>query len=187
MNIIIMGPQGSGKGTQAALLAEHYGIPHISTGDIFRANIKGGTPLGKEAQGFIDKGALVPDSLTDRLVADRLSQEDAQKGWILDGYPRNAAQLMALDEVLDSMGKKIDAVVVLSVSQKLLMERMENRALEEHRSDDTEDAIRQRLSIYEKETAPLIETYAMRGNVYHIDGEQDIKVVYRNIIDVLEK
>ena len=137
MRLLIMGPQGVGKGTQAKLLAEHYGIPTISTGDIFRANIKNKTELGKKVLEYTSQGFLVPDELTNEIVRDRLAQDDAKNGWILDGYPRNVAQVSALDEILEGLGEQLDAVVALTAPTNVLLERMAKRAKEEGRADDT--------------------------------------------------
>lgn len=177
-----MGPQGVGKGTQAELLSSRYGILHISTGDIFRSNIKNSTELGKEANAYITKGELVPDELTDRLVADRLSQDDARCGWILDGYPRNAEQVAALDKILASMGEKLDAVVFLTADRQTLLERMKSRAKLEGRSDDTPEAIEKRLAVYESETKPLLDTYRSRGLVREINGVGDIDAITSRIV-----
>ena len=154
MRLLIMGPQGVGKGTQAALLAEHFNIPTISTGDIFRYNIKNKTELGLEAMSYTDKGELVPDSLTNKIVKDRLAKEDCKNGWILDGYPRNAAQVTALDEMLADLDTPLDHVVALEAARDVLLERMKKRAAEQGRADDTPEAIAKRLETYEKETAP---------------------------------
>ena len=148
MRLLIMGPQGVGKGTQAALLSEHYGIPAISTGDIFRYNIKNKTELGVEALKYIDKGELVPDELTNKIVKDRLAMDDAKNGWILDGYPRNASQVEALDAILGELDTPLDAVVALDADHDVLMERMKKRAEIEGRSDDTPEAIAKRLDVY---------------------------------------
>ena len=156
MRLLIMGPQGVGKGTQAALLSEHYGIPAISTGDIFRYNIKNKTELGVEALTYINKGELVPDELTNKIVKDRLAMDDAKNGWILDGYPRNASQVEALDAILADLGTPLDAVVALDADHDVLMERMKKRAEIEGRSDDTPEAIAKRLDVYAKETASLL-------------------------------
>ena len=163
MRLLIMGPQGVGKGTQAALLSEHYGIPAISTGDIFRYNIKNKTELGVEALKYIDKGELVPDELTNKIVKDRLAMDDAKNGWILDGYPRNASQVEALDAILGELDTPLDAVVALDADHDVLMERMKKRAEIEGRSDDTPEAIAKRLDVYAKETAPLLDIYQKRG------------------------
>jgi adenylate kinase len=177
-----MGPQGVGKGTQAALLAKHYDIPAISTGDIFRYNLKNDTPLGQEAKGYINQGLLVPDELTNKIVKDRLAQEDAKKGWILDGYPRNAAQVEALDEMLKDLGTPLDAAVTLTADRSVLMERMTKRAEIEGRADDTPEAIAKRLDVYEHETAPLLDIYRTRGILVEEDGVGEIDQISAAII-----
>ena len=182
MRLLIMGPQGVGKGTQAALLAEHYGIPHISTGDIFRYNLKNQTPLGKEAQAYMDKGELVPDELTNKIVKDRLSMDDVKGGWILDGYPRNASQVEALDVMLEEIGTPLDKAVALSADRDVLLKRMQKRAEIEGRADDTPEAIAKRLETYAKETAPLLDTYRDRGQLVEVDGTGDIQEISATII-----
>lgn len=168
--LLIVGPQGSGKGTQGVRVAEAYGIPVVSTGDIFRANIKGGTELGRQVTEILDRGDLVPDELTGEIVRDRLSQDDAAAGFLLDGYPRNAAQVEHLDEFLASRGESLDAVIMLDVPREESITRLALRAQEQGRSDDTEEAIAHRLDIYESETAPILEVYGARGIVDRIDG-----------------
>lgn len=187
MRLLIMGPQGVGKGTQAAKLAEHFGIPAISTGDIFRYNLKNQTELGKQAQAFIDKGELVPDELTNSIVKDRLAMDDAQGGWILDGYPRNASQVEALDTMLEELGTPLDAVVVLDADHDVLMERMMKRAEIEGRADDTPEVIAKRLEVYAAETAPLLNIYADRGVLVKINGVGDIDAIQANIVAELTK
>lgn len=182
MRLLIMGPQGVGKGTQAAKLAEHFGIPAISTGDIFRYNLKNQTELGKQAQAFIDKGELVPDELTNSIVKDRLAMDDAQGGWILDGYPRNASQVEALDTMLEELGTPLDAVVALDADHDVLMERMMKRAEIEGRADDTPEVIAKRLEVYAAETAPLLNIYADRGALVKINGVGDIDAIQANIV-----
>ena len=157
------GPPGRGQGHPAALLAEHFNIPTISTGDIFRYNIKNKTELGLEAMSYTDKGELVPDSLTNKIVKDRLAKEDCKNGWILDGYPRNAAQVTALDEMLADLDTPLDHVVALEAARDVLLERMKKRAAEQGRADDTPEAIAKRLETYEKETAPLLDIYEARA------------------------
>ena len=186
MRLLIMGPQGVGKGTQAALLAEHYGIPAISTGDIFRANIKGKTALGPKVIAYTDKGELVPDELTNSIVKDRLAQDDTKNGWILDGYPRNAAQVEALDAMLEELGTPLDAVVALDADHDVLMARIAKRAEEQGRTDDTPDAIAKRLATYAKETAPLLDTYKSRGQLVAIDGVGEIDAIQKNIVEALD-
>lgn len=187
MRLLIMGPQGVGKGTQAAKLAEHFGIPAISTGDIFRYNLKNQTELGKQGQAFIDKGELVPDELTNSIVKDRLAMDDAQGGWILDGYPRNASQVEALDTMLEELGTPLDAVVALDADHDVLMERMMKRAEIEGRADDTPEVIAKRLEVYAAETAPLLNTYADRGVLVKINGVGDIDAIQANIVAELTK
>lgn len=173
MRLIILGPQGAGKGTQAAVVAEKFGIPHISTGDIFRANIAAQTPLGQQAKQFTDAGELVPDEVTNAMVRDRLSEPDAASGFLLDGYPRNAAQSAVLDEFLAAQGPQehgLDAVIELTVDEEQLLARLAQRAQEQGRVDDTEDAIRRRLQIFRDSTAPLVEYYRERGLLRTVDG-----------------
>ena len=185
MRLLIMGPQGVGKGTQAALLAEHYGIPAISTGDIFRYNIKNKTELGLEALKYTDKGELVPDELTNKIVKDRLAMDDAKNGWILDGYPRNASQVKALDAMLEELGTPLDKVVALDADHDVLMQRIAKRAQEQGRSDDTPEAIAKRLATSAKATAPLLDPYKSRGQLVAIDGVGDIDAIQANIVAAL--
>ena len=182
MRLLIMGPHGVGKGTQAALLSEHYGIPAISTGDIFRYNIKNKTELGVEALTYINKGELVPDELTNKIVKDRLAMDDAKNGWILDGYPRNASQVEALDAILADLGTPLDAVVALDADHDVLMERMKKRAEIEGRSDDTPEAIAKRLDVYAKETAPLLSTYGERGLLKTFNGVGSVEDIQATIV-----
>lgn len=168
--LLIVGPQGSGKGTQGVRIAESFGIPVVSTGDIFRANIKEGTPLGQQVTAILDKGDLVPDELTSEIVRDRLSQPDAAQGFLLDGYPRNTAQVAHLDAFLNERGESLDAVILLDVPREESLSRLGLRASEQGRSDDTEEAIAHRLDIYEHETAPIVDEYEPRGIVDRIDG-----------------
>ncbi|MBD8080510.1 adenylate kinase [Cellulosimicrobium arenosum] len=180
-----MGPQGAGKGTQAALLAERLAIPAISTGDIFRENIKGGTELGRLAQEYTAKGELVPDSVTNAMVRDRLAQDDATVGFILDGYPRNAAQVVELDGILGDLGQSLDAVVELTAERDELLARLAKRAELEGREDDTEETIARRLDIYAEQTAPLTSAYADRGLLRRADGIGEIGVVSDRIAAAL--
>lgn len=185
MRLLIMGPQGVGKGTQAELLAKHFDIPAISTGDIFRYNLKNNTPLGLEAKKFMNKGLLVPDELTNNIVKDRLAQEDVAKGWILDGYPRNAEQVEALDAILEELGTPLDAAVALTADRPILMERMTKRAEIEARADDTPEAIAKRLDVYEHETAPILDIYRNRGKLVEVDGVGEIAEISATIISKL--
>ncbi|GAB3582628.1 adenylate kinase [Calidifontibacter terrae] len=170
MRLIILGPPGAGKGTQAEGLCERHGIPHISTGDIFRANIKNETELGKQVKSILDAGGYVPDEVTNAIVADRLQQDDAKAGFLLDGYPRTLNQVAALDEVLTAQGTALDAILELVVDSEELIQRLLKRAETSGRTDDTEEIIRDRQEIYIKETAPLSETYRSRGLLVDVDG-----------------
>ena len=182
---LLIGPPGAGKGTQATLLAQAYGIPAISTGDIFRANVKAETELGVLAKGFMDRGEYVPDSLTNDLVRDRLSHEDAQPGFLLDGYPRTRDQVLELDDILGSENKALDAVILLKADPDELVRRLLNRAQEQGRADDTEEVIRHRQSVYLEQTAPLIEIYSARGIVVEIDGLGQVGEVTERILNSL--
>ena len=183
--LLLIGPPGAGKGTQASLLAQYFGIPAISTGDIFRENVKNETPLGVEAKGYMDRGEYVPDSLTNALVKDRISQPDAKAGFLLDGYPRTIDQVNQLDGFLDEMGKKLDVVVQLTADTEELIRRLLQRAQEQGRTDDTPDVIRRRQEIYEEQTAPLIDVYVSRSLVAKIDGLGDINDVTGRIVEAL--
>jgi adenylate kinase len=187
LRLLIMGPQGVGKGTQAERLSAHYGIPHISTGDIFRYNLKNGTALGKEAGRYINKGELVPDEVTDRIVEDRLHQDDAASGWILDGYPRDAEQVEALDQMLERMGQRLDAVVTLDAAQDVLLERMKKRAAIEGRADDNPTAIAARLKTYDTQTKPLLKKYHSRGLLVSVNGVGKIEDITATIIEKLDQ
>jgi adenylate kinase len=156
VRIVLVGPPGAGKGTQAARLSERLGAPHISTGDLFRDNMKNETDLGKEAQRYVDAGDLVPDEVTVKMVKDRLAQSDAQEGFLLDGFPRNSAQARELESVLGELGQRLDAVLVFEVDDEELIQRLTSRG----RSDDTEDTIRHRQEVYRSETEPLIDHYS---------------------------
>ena len=163
MRLILMGPPGAGKGTQAKVIAERFGIPAISTGDIFRANVAGRTPLGLEAQRYMDAGEYVPDEVTNGMVRSRLAEDDCEPGFLLDGYPRTLAQVDELDGMLAELGCGLDAVVVLSADLDELVARLMHRAEIEGRADDTEDVIRHRQEVYAEQTAPLISVYKERG------------------------
>ncbi len=186
IRILLIGAPGAGKGTQAEKLAEAFGIPAISTGDIFRHNVKNETELGKQAKAFMDRGEYVPDSLTNALVRDRLSHEDALEGFLLDGYPRTADQVVELDDILAQQGNKLDIVVQLTADTDEVVRRLLNRAIEQGRADDTEDVIRRRLEVYEEQTAPLTSTYAARGLVAMIDGLGEVAEVTGRILEALE-
>ena len=183
--LLLIGAPGAGKGTQAEKLSEAFGIPAISTGDIFRYNVKNETDLGKLAKAFMDRGEYVPDSLTNDLVRDRLSQADAAAGFLLDGYPRTGDQVVELDSILAANGTALDVVVQLVADTDEVVRRLLNRAVEQGRADDTEDVIRRRLEVYEEQTAPLISVYAARGLVVSIDGLGPVDQVTGRILEAL--
>ncbi|MFL2000194.1 MULTISPECIES: adenylate kinase [unclassified Microbacterium] len=184
--LLIVGPQGSGKGTQGVRIAESFGIPVVSTGDVFRANVAEGTDLGLQVKEIIDAGRLVPDELTSAVVRDRLSQADAADGFLLDGYPRNLGQVLHLDEFLEGRDESLDAVIALVVPRDESIDRLRKRAQEQGRADDTEEVIAHRLSIYESETAPILGVYGTRGVVDEIDGVGSFDEVTARIFAALD-
>ena len=186
MRLIILGPPGAGKGTQAERIAGSRGIPHISTGDIFRDNIRRETPLGKQVKGILDAGGYVTDEITNQIVADRLAEDDAQNGFLLDGYPRTLAQVDALDARLSSWGHRLDAVLELQVDEQELVTRLVKRAETSGRTDDTEEVIRERQRIYREETAPLVQVYSERDMVVPIDGVGELDDVTARITAALD-
>ena len=183
--LLIIGPQGSGKGTQGERIAQTYGIPAVSTGDVFRANVKEGTPLGLQVKAIIDAGDLVPDELTSAIVRDRLAQDDAAAGFLLDGYPRNLGQVGDLDAFLDGRNEPLTAVIELSVPRDESIQRLSLRAAEQGRADDNEESIAKRLSIYESETAPILDVYRERGIVDAVDGVGTLDEVFERIVVAL--
>ncbi|MGM0847183.1 MAG: adenylate kinase [Bacillota bacterium] len=212
MNIVLMGLPGAGKGTQAEKIVEKYGIPHISTGDMFRAAMKEETELGLKAKSFMDKGELVPDEVTIGIVRERLSREDCHKGFLLDGFPRTVAQADALESILSDLGKKIDYVINIQVEKEALMERLTGRRIckkcgatyhlvfnppsEENvcdrcggelyqRADDNEETVQNRLDVNIQQTQPLLDFYQDKGYLVNIDGQRDIKVVFSEIDDLI--
>lgn len=212
MRLILLGPPGAGKGTQAASIVEKYNVPHISTGDIFRKNIKEGTELGTKAQEFMNKGELVPDSLVVALVEDRLKEADAKDGFLLDGFPRTIAQAEALDAALVAMGTGLDRVINIKVDPSLLVERACGRRICKEcgatyhikfnpskveavcdkcsgplyqRADDNEETVSNRVNVYMNETAPLIDYFGNQDKIVDIDGQQDIAKVFEDIVKVL--
>ena len=189
MNVLLLGPQGSGKGTQAARIARDYGIPHIATGDIIRAMKEEPSALGRELKAVYDRGDLVSDGLMIRLIEDRLSQEDAQEGFILDGFPRTLAQAEALDEMLRELDRKLDIALEFQLRDRAtLQRRLLKRAVEEDRSDDTPEAIARRLALYYEQTEPLVEYYRSRhGNVVGVHAERPIDSVYAEVQSALEQ
>ncbi len=180
MRMLIIGPQGAGKGTQAALLTASVGIPHVSTGDLFRANIAAGTELGLRVRGILDSGALVPDEVTQQMLADRIAEPDAEPGFLLDGFPRNITQAEWLTKLLDGRKTPIDRVIVLTAPDQVLIDRMLTRG----RADDTVEAIGRRLDIYHAETKPLIDYYG--PVVVQIDGEGEVADVHRRILEAID-
>ena len=213
MKLVILGPPGAGKGTQAEYIVERYNIPHISTGDIFRENIKNNTELGKEAKSYMDKGLLVPDDLVITLVEDRLNKADAKEGFLLDGFPRTVAQAVSLDSILDKNNDKLTKVINISVDPEILIERAVGRRVcktcgmtyhvkfnppkEEgicdkdgtkliQRDDDTEETVKTRISVYFDQTAPLIDYYRAQNLLVDIDGAKDIDKVFEDIVNGLE-
>lgn len=185
MRIVLIGPPGAGKGTQAAIVATRLGIPHVSTGDIFRANVSSGTPLGLQAKGFMDAGEYVPDGVTNAMVRDRLSHDDCRPGFLLDGFPRTPEQLVELDAMLASTGTRLDVVLELTVAVDEIVDRLVRRAAEQGRSDDTESVIRRRLEVYAEQTAPLTTRYAERGLLRRVDGMGGIDDVTARIVATL--
>jgi len=214
MNIIFLGPPGAGKGTQAKVLVEKYGIPQISTGDMLREHVAKGTELGLKAKEYMEKGQLVPDEIILSMVKERLSQDDAQKGFILDGFPRTVAQAEALDKLLEEMGKKIEYVLALIVPDEELVTRLTGRRTCKNcgmmyhikfkppkvegkcdvcggelyqRPDDNEETVRNRLKVYHEQTAPLIEYYRKKGVLFEVDGNKSIEEITQQLINILEK
>jgi len=214
MNIIFLGPPGAGKGTQAKILIERYVIPQISTGDMLREHVAKGTELGVKAKEYMEKGQLVPDKIILGMVKERLSQEDAQKGFILDGFPRTVAQAEALDKILEEMGKKIEYVLALIVPDEELVTRLTGRRTCKNcgmmyhikfkppkvegkcdacggelyqRPDDNEETVRNRLKVYHNQTAPLIEYYRKKGVLFEVDGSKNIDEITQQLINILEK
>ena len=209
-----MGPPGAGKGTQAEKLIREYGIPQISTGDMFRAAVKSGTALGKEAKSYMDKGALVPDSVTVGIVKERLAQDDCKKGWILDGFPRTTAQASALDAILHDLGIQLTAVLDFNVNRDDLVKRVSGRLVCRQcgasfhkefrppkqegvcdncggelyqRADDNEVTVRERLTVYDTSTKPLIDYYKVSGRYYEINGDQSMDKVFADVQAALKK
>ncbi|OLO61294.1 adenylate kinase [Actinomyces oris] len=183
--MVLLGPPGAGKGTQAARIAERLNIPAISTGDIFRANVAGTTELGTQAKAYMDKGEYVPDSITNAMVADRIAQADCENGFLLDGYPRTTAQVGELDSMLEASGLALDVVVEITADAEAVVARLLKRAGEQGRADDTEPVIRRRLEVYAESTAPLADLYAERDLLVQVDGMGEIDVVTGRIMEAL--
>jgi adenylate kinase len=185
MRIVLLGAPGSGKGTQAKRLKVELGVAHISTGDLLRAAVKAGTPLGLKAKAVMEAGQLVSDGIVLGLLEERLAQPDTQAGFILDGYPRNLAQAGALDELLTRLGRPLDAVVKLNVPDADIVKRCEIRFEQEHRADDNPETVRKRLAVYAEQTAPLADFYSRRGLLAEIDGVGDIGAIGDRVLAVL--
>lgn len=183
--VVLMGPPGAGKGTHSDLLAEKLGVPVISTGDIFRAQVAAATELGRQAQDYLNAGEYVPDEVTNAMVRERLAADDCQPGFLLDGYPRTLDQAAVLDDLLTAQGRDLVAVVVLRVESEHLVRRLLRRAEIEHRSDDTEEVIRRRLQVYADQTVPLISLYGGRELLHEVDGNGDIDEVREQVLQVV--
>jgi adenylate kinase len=187
--LLVLGPQGSGKGTQAKRISAAHGIPHVSTGDMFRAATAAGTELGRRVEPILASGDLVPDDLTVALIRERLSVEDARDGFVLDGFPRNLAQAEALDRMLAEIGRGLDAVLFFDLSDELAVERIRGRAFDEGRDDDTPEAIGRRLAIYHEQTEPVVERYRATGKLVPLHAARSIEEVSTEIeaaLDLLE-
>jgi adenylate kinase len=186
MRIVLMGPPGAGKGTQAVVVAERLGIPHISTGEIFRGHLAQGTPLGIAAGMYMERGNYVPDRITNAMVRNRLAQPDAAEGFLLDGYPRTLDQVAVLDEMLADVGLKLDHVVELTVNTDEVVKRLLKRAQEQGRADDTEEVIRRRMEVYVEQTEPLTTVYAQQGLLVHVDGMGGIDEVRDRVLAAIQ-
>jgi adenylate kinase len=186
-NILLLGPQGAGKGTQGRLIASEYAIPHVATGDMLRAAMADGSELGQQVRPIYDSGRLVPDNLMIALIRERLSGEDAREGFVLDGFPRTMAQADALEETLREIGRDLDVVFEFQIPDEVGRERMLKRAAEEGRTDDTPEAIDERLRLYHEETKPLIEYYRTRGNLVGVHGDRPVNQVFSEIQQTLEQ
>lgn len=187
MNLLVLGPQGAGKGTQAKRISAEYEIPHVATGDMFRAELAAGTALGKQVGEIMARGDLVPDSLTVQMIESRLSEPDAAEGFVLDGFPRNLVQAQALDAMLGGIGRVLDAILFFAVSDEIGMERALSRAALEDRADDTREVIARRLEIYHRETEPIVEHYRTTGKLIPLHADRSIEQVWAEISDALQQ
>ncbi|MBU1187442.1 MAG: adenylate kinase [Gammaproteobacteria bacterium] len=182
MRIVLLGPPGGGKGTQAAILKQHWQIPHVSTGELLRAACRDKTPLGQKVQAVMDAGELVSDDLMLDLLEQRFADDDVDNGFILDGYPRNLAQADALDKLLSRIGQPLDAALLIEVDEQNILDRIEQRAREEGRSDDTAEVVRNRLQVYAEHTAPVADHYAADGRLIRVLGEGEIDTITQRIL-----
>ena len=187
LNVLLLGPQGAGKGTQAKRIAAEYEIPHIASGEILRSEMQAGTALGRRVKGVYDRGDLVSDDLMIELIKTRLAQADTENGFILDGFPRTTVQAEALDEMFSDIGRNFSVVFALQIPDDIAFERLRKRAEIEGRADDTDDAIRRRLENYHRETEPLVEYYRVRGNLVTIHGDRSESEVFAEIQSALEQ
>jgi adenylate kinase len=187
LNLLVLGPQGAGKGTQAKRISAEYEIPHVATGDMFRAEVAAGTDLGKRVEEIMKLGDLVPDELTIEMIEKRLSESDASDGFVLDGFPRNVAQAQALDTMLGGIGRVLDAILFFAVSDEIGMERALSRAALEGRGDDTRDVIAHRLEIYHRETEPIVEHYRTTGKLIPLHADRSIEQVWSEISEALHQ
>jgi len=185
MRIVLLGPPGSGKGTQAALLVEQLEVPHISTGAILRDATKKGTQLGLQAKALTDKGELVPDNVMSELLEERLGSDDVDNGFILDGYPRNLAQASSLEALLERLEKPIDQAILIDIDDDQIIKRIARRALEEGRADDTEETVRNRLRVYAEQTAPVADFYAERGLLTKVLGEGSRNEIFQRLLSII--
>jgi adenylate kinase len=186
MRIVLLGPPGSGKGTQAALLVERLGIPHISTGALLRNAAKRGTELGLKAKALTDKGELVPDDVISDMIEERLGRDDVANGFILDGYPRNLAQARSLDVLLERLGQPVDDAILIDLDAERIIKRIAKRAKEEGRDDDTEETVRNRLQVYAAQTAPVADYYAERGLLTKVLGEGSVDEIFQRLVGILK-
>lgn len=185
MRIVLLGPPGSGKGTQAKLLVEQLGVPHISTGALLRNAAQRGTELGLKAKALTDKGELVPDDVISDMIGERLRRADVAKGFILDGYPRNLAQAKSLDALLERLHQPVDEAILIDIKAELIIKRIAKRAQEEGRADDTEETVRNRLQVYTEQTEPVAEYYAQRGLLTKVLGEGSVDDIFQRILSIL--
>ncbi len=187
MNLLVLGPQGAGKGTQAKRISAEYEIPHVATGDMFRAEVAADSELGREVGAIMARGDLVPDETTIAIIEKRLSEPDASEGFVLDGFPRNLAQAQALDTMLGNIGRVLDAILFFAVSDEIGMERALSRAALEGRADDTREVIARRLEIYHRETEPIVEHYRMTGKLIPLHADRSIEQVWSEISNALQQ